>query len=309
MVNFLIFRDIFLIFSAMSASGQYQFPLDVPEPRDYHQGVEQVDRVISRNALVYQRLTQESLQQKQLANRMHNRYVLLQVLETPGIVSLDGHSIHLAEGDALLVAPYQFHNFISIDQQHLRWVFITFELVKGGDRLRAASSQAFRPEQELQAQWVELTRLWVEQHERREEVLPMLDRLLMHLQRHFAMSSCRHKAASPSQYSSNSEWVSKVEALILRSTTERWTLQQVAEQAGLSERHMRTRFQEATGISPSEYRANYQLHQATSLMRDPGMSFSNIADLCGFDSSAVFTRFIKRMTGKTPTVLRNKTRQ
>ncbi len=297
------------MFSEMDAPDHNQFPKDVPEPSDYHLGIDHGDRVICRNALVYQRLSQKSLQQKQLSNRMHNRYVLLQVVETPGVVSLDGKSIHLSEGDALLVAPYQFHNFISIDHPRLRWVFITFELVKGGDRLRAASSQAFRPERELQANWLELTRLWVGPRERREEVLPVLDRLLLQLQRQLAMSTSRHPGAAVSEYNANSEWVSKVEALILRSTAERWTLQQVAERAGLSERHLRTRFQEATGISPSEYRANYQLHQATSLMREPSMSFSNIADHCGFDSPAVFTRFIKRMTGKTPTELRNKTRK
>ena len=49
------------------------------------------------------------------------------------------------------------------------------------------------------------------------------------------------------------------------------------------------------GLSPRDYRSNYQFHTAISLIRDSTRSLSDMAELCGFNSQSVFTRFIRRM--------------
>ena len=121
------------MFSEMAASQDSLdgFPSYIKDPKSYYDGVDLPDRVICRNVIVFDRLTRRALQQQHLANRMHHRYVLIRVLKTPGVVSVDGQSFQLNEGDAVLVAPYQFHHFIDLQSDQLRWLFITFDLAQG----------------------------------------------------------------------------------------------------------------------------------------------------------------------------------
>jgi AraC-like DNA-binding protein len=51
------------------------------------------------------------------------------------------------------------------------------------------------------------------------------------------------------------------------------------------------------------------LHTAISLMRDVKRSLSDIAELSGFNSQSVFTRFIRRMTELTPRELCRQVRE
>lgn len=81
--------------------------------------------------MVFLRTSRSAPQQRNFANRVHHRYVLVLVLETPGKVSLDGERYALQPGDALLVLPFQFHHYIDLADDALRWLFLTFELDEG----------------------------------------------------------------------------------------------------------------------------------------------------------------------------------
>jgi len=96
------------------------FPSFIKDPQSYYDGVDQPSRVICRNVIVFDRLSRQTLQQQHLANRMHHRYVLIRVLKTAGVISVDGQSFQLQEGDAVLVTPYQFHHFIDLESAQLR---------------------------------------------------------------------------------------------------------------------------------------------------------------------------------------------
>jgi AraC-like DNA-binding protein len=73
-----------------------------------------------------------------------------------------------------------------------------------------------------------------------------------------------------------------------------------AQCAGFSERHLRNRFEQQMGLSLRDDRSNYQFHAAIPLMRDSTRSLSDVAEWSGFYSQSVFTRFIRRMAGRTP---------
>ncbi len=76
-----------------------------------------------------------------------------------------------------------------------------------------------------------------------------------------------------------------------------------------TERHLRDRFEQQMGLSLRDYRSNYQFHTAISLMRDVTRSLSEIAELSGFNSQSVFTRFIRRMADRTPRELYRQVRE
>lgn len=272
-------------------------PPTIPDPTNYYRGIDPSNRVICRNVIVFERLSRQALQQKHLANRMHHRYVLIRALETLGIVSVDGHSVQLDEGDALLVAPYQFHHFIDLHSDCLRWLFITFDLVEGESSLAVLNYQRLQPDSMAQFFWAEIVKLWSnDSATTRAELLPVLDRLLMRL----PSTTMGTRKVNASGLNSNNEWIAQIESLVIQSVREGWTLEEVANRASLSERHLRSRFQQQMGLSLKDYRSNYQFHMAISLMRDSNRSLSEVAELCGFNSQSVFTRFIRRMVDRTP---------
>lgn len=291
----------------MSASPQLDvFPLQIHDPRSYYKGVDLPDRVICRNVIVFERLTRKSLQQQHLGNRMHHRYVLIRALKTAGVVSVDGQSFQLNEGDALLVAPYQFHHYIDLLSSKLRWLFITFELGQGESSLADLSYRRLQPDREAHALWGEITQLWVQDDASRQgEMLTVLDRLLMRLRATMAAQTSKPVA----RQDSNNEWIVEIEALIIRSVREHWTFEEVARRAGISARHLRNRFEQQMGLSLRDYRSNYQFHTAISLMRDSKRSLSDVAELSGFNSQSVFTRFIRRMADLPPRELCRQVRE
>ena len=283
------------------------FPSYIKDPKSYYDGVDLPDRVICRNVIVFDRLTRRALQQQHLANRMHHRYVLIRVLKTPGVVSVDGQSFQLNEGDAVLVAPYQFHHFIDLQSDQLRWLFITFDLEQGASILADLSYRSLQPDRAAHRWWGEIAQLWVRKSsEHRTELMPMLDRMLTRLQ---STMAARVPGGDDVRLDSKNEWIVAIEALIIRSVKEGWTFEEVAQRAGFSERHLRNRFEQQMGLSLRDYRSNYQLHTAISLMRDVKRSLSDIAELSGFNSQSVFTRFIRRMAELTPRELCRQVRE
>ncbi|WOO39541.1 AraC family transcriptional regulator [Rubellicoccus peritrichatus] len=281
----------------------------IENPANYYTGLDVADRIISRNVLLFERRTRGALQQKikgalqrkNLAGRMHHRYVLIRSLQTAGVISVDGKALHLKEGAALLMTPYQFHHYIDLAADELHWLFITFELEKGETQLGKLSHQVINPDTKTDLMWSEIANLWVDEHlDNRVELLPILDRLLTRIH----SSSKFEPPLTEESLSTKSEWIVRIESLIFQSVREHWSLEEVARRAGLSERHLRNRFEAQMGISLRDHRSNYQLHLAISLMRNQEFSISDIAELSGFNSQSVFTHFIRRMSGQTPRELR-----
>ena len=297
------------MFSEMAASQDSLdgFPSYIKDPKSYYDGVDLPDRVICRNVIVFDRLTRRALQQQHLANRMHHRYVLIRVLKTTGVVSVDGKSFQLNEGDALLVAPYQFHHFIDLQSDQLRWLFITFDLAQGESMLADLSYRSLQPDRAAHRWWGEIAQIWTRKDSaQRSEIMPLLDRMLTRLQ---STMAARVPGGDDVRMDSKNEWIVGIEALIIRSVKEGWTFEEVAQRAGFSERHLRNRFEQQMGLSLRDYRSNYQLHTAISLMRDAKRSLSDIAELSGFNSQSVFTRFIRRIAELTPRELCRQVRE
>lgn len=299
-MKYLLESENLLIFSAVPASRNIfnAFPPYVDEPKSYYDGVDVPNRVVCRNVIVFERLSRKALQKQHLGNRMHHRYVLIRVLKTAGVVSVDGQSFQLNEGDALLVAPYQFHHYIDLQSDKLRWLFITFELEQGEAALSDLSYRCLQPDRETHTLWGEVTHLWAQRDSaQRAELMPVMDRMLTRLQSTLAVHVPR---ADAMRLDSKNEWIIGIEALIIRSVQAGWTFEEVARRAGISERHLRNRFEQQMGLSLRDYRSHYQLHTAISLMRDCKRSLSGVAELSGFNSQSVFTRFIRRMVDLTP---------
>lgn len=280
----------------------------LPEPTNYYEGVGLPSRPVSENALLFLRTSREALQQKHLANRLHHRYVLLYALETAGIVSVEGKSLRIEPGQALLVLPNQFHHYISLDRDELRWLFITFELRQGGSSVQHLSHRHLRPDRSCENLWAKMVEAWnADRPSDQAELLPILDQLLLRISR-FALEAAAHATAAAQAIETPDDWIARVESLVIGSIREGRDLESVARAVGLSSRHLRTRFERATGVSLRDYRASYQLSRSIALMQNTDLRLGEIGELCGFNSAPVFSHFMRRHTGRSPNALRRELR-
>jgi len=280
----------------------------LPEPTNYYEGVGLPSRPVSENAILFLRKSREALQQKHLANRLHHRNVLIYALETAGIVSVEGKSLRIEPGQALLVLPNQFHHYISLDRDELRWLFVTFELRQGGGSVQHLSHYHFRPDRYCENLWAKMVEAWsADSLSDQGELLPILDQLLLRLSR-LASDAGAHSPFVSQISGAPDDWIARVESLIIGSIREGADLESVARAVGMSSRHLRTRFERATGVSLRDYRASYQLSRSIALMRNTDFRLGEIGELCGFNSAPAFSHFMKRHTGRAPNELRRKLR-
>jgi len=79
----------------------------------------------------------------------------------------------------------------------------------------------------------------------------------------------------------------------------------VCEALGISRMHLNRIFGDAGLGTPSEFIRRKQLHIVRDLLENTQLQLFDVAEKAGFLSSAHFATFVRRMTGKTPTQIRN----
>jgi AraC-like DNA-binding protein len=83
-----------------------------------------------------------------------------------------------------------------------------------------------------------------------------------------------------------------------------WTLEQLADVAALSRTAFVNRFRELVGITPAAYLGQYRMDQASSWLRQGTMTMDEIAERCGYSSTAAFAKAYKKIAGVAPGAVR-----
>lgn len=86
----------------------------------------------------------------------------------------------------------------------------------------------------------------------------------------------------------------------------RWTVQELAEVAGMSRSGFAELFKVRVGKSPLEYLSDWRMHLAKRFLRDESQKLSLIASNLGYDSDTAFSKAFKHRTGSTPSEYRNR---
>lgn len=79
-------------------------------------------------------------------------------------------------------------------------------------------------------------------------------------------------------------------------------ISEVAAFSNLSLFHFLRSFRQATGITPYQYMIEKRLNHAAQLLRQPDLSFSEIAGLCKFPDLFTFSKAFKKKFGISPTL-------
>jgi AraC family transcriptional regulator len=86
--------------------------------------------------------------------------------------------------------------------------------------------------------------------------------------------------------------------------TETPRLAELADQEGISQRHLCTLFKRATGRSPHQWLTDRRVERARDLLRDTSVSVTDVALSCGFSSSQYFCSVFRERVGTTPSTFR-----
>lgn len=88
-----------------------------------------------------------------------------------------------------------------------------------------------------------------------------------------------------------------------------WTLEQMAQTAGMSRTGFSELFKELTGQTPVRYLAEWRMLQASELLRTTDLSVISIAEQCGYTSDVSFRKAFKSITGQAPGAVRRSGRE
>jgi transcriptional regulator GlxA family with amidase domain len=85
---------------------------------------------------------------------------------------------------------------------------------------------------------------------------------------------------------------------------EAWPVRRLARVSGVSEAHFARSFKEAFGVPPHRYLLTRRLQRAAALLRDTGLSITEIAFETGWNSLGTFGRTFRDVAGESPGELR-----
>ena len=87
-----------------------------------------------------------------------------------------------------------------------------------------------------------------------------------------------------------------------------WTLEELAQEVGLSRSAFADRFARHIGQSPMRYLIHHRLHDAANRLSTGGETIAQIAFAAGYESEAAFSRAFKRVHGRSPAAFREASR-
>jgi len=103
----------------------------------------------------------------------------------------------------------------------------------------------------------------------------------------------------------NDPVVGRALQLVHRDPARRWTVDELAREAGASRTVLAERFNAVLGQAPIEYVTGWRMQLAAERLRDGNEGIGAIAADVGYESEAAFNRAFKRVTGVTPGAWRN----
>ena len=93
-------------------------------------------------------------------------------------------------------------------------------------------------------------------------------------------------------------------AAIHAAPQRRWTVDDLAAEAGVSRSRLDARFREVLGRSPIRYLNEWRMHMAQDLLATTDITVAAIARRVGYDAEEAFSRAFKRAHGRSPALWR-----
>lgn len=239
--------------------------------------------------------------------RVLNEYQLLYNPEGEGVFhSASIKECRLRAGDMFLLFPGEWHSYHPDEDRGWTSYWIGFKGVNMDDRVRAGFLSPAKPIYHIGFS-DSIVSLYRQAYEAALEEAAYAQQLMAGIVNHLIgmMYSLERTNELKSRSEMQVDMINKARLRIRESLESSLTIQQIAEEMGVSYSNFRKLFKEFTGLSPAIYQQDLRIQRAKELLTTTDMSIKEIAYSLNFESPDYFSAKFKMKTGHRPSDLRN----
>ena len=238
--------------------------------------------------------------------RVLNEYQLLYITEGEGIFnSAHAKDIPLKAGDLFLLFPGEWHTYHPTGKNGWKSYWIGFKGKNVDDRVKVGFLSVDKPIYHVGFS-ADIIRLYEEAYKRAQEETPYSQQILAGIVNHLVgLMYALERSMELSKDHTRVDMINLARLRIRESLEADLTIQQIAEDLGVSYSNFRKLFKEFTGISPALYQQDLRLQRAKELLATTTLSIKEIAYRLRFESPDYFSSKFKIKTGKKPSEFRN----
>lgn len=236
-----------------------------------------------------------------------NEYQLLYVIEGQGVFHSDHRSeTPLKEGDLFLLFPGERHSYHPLLQTGWKSYWIGFKGKNMDDRVSAGFLTVEKPIYHV-GYSAEIIQLYKAAYKAAQEEKAYSQQLLAGIVNHLVgMMYSLERNIELNKEHLYVDTINRARLRIRESLESSVTIQDIAEELGMSYSNFRKQFKLYTGLSPAMYQQDLRLQRAKELLSTTNVSIKEIAYRLNFDSPDYFSAKFKIKTGRKPSDLRPK---
>lgn len=237
--------------------------------------------------------------------RVLQEYQMLYLIEGEGVFrSTSMGEVHIKAGDIFLLFPGEWHSYGPITGSKWKSYWIGFKGKNMDDRVENGFLSAQKAVYHVgySTSIIELYKLALASaHEEAAYCQQMLAGLVNHL---IGMMYSLERNIILNKNHSHVKMISQARMRIREALESDLTIQQLADELGVSYSNFRKLFKQHTGLSPALYQQDLRLQRAKEMLSTTKMSIKEIAYRLNFESPDYFSSKFKLKTGMKPSEFR-----
>jgi AraC-like DNA-binding protein len=240
------------------------------------------------------------------AGRKLNEYQILYLTEGEGVFKSEHQKeTTIKEGDLFLLFPGEWHSYHPLPNVGWKSYWIGFKGKNMDDRIKNGFLSPEKPIYHVGFS-NEIVRLYKSAYDTAFKEAAYSQQMLAGIVNHLIgvmYSLERNIILNKDQGHVN--MVNRAQLRIREEVESNLTIQQIANDLGVSYSNFRKLFKEYTGISPALYQQDLKLQRAKELLSTTDLSVKEIAYRLNFESPDYFSSKFKNKPGRKPSELRN----
>lgn len=234
-----------------------------------------------------------------------NEYQLLYIVEGEGLFrSAHQSEIELKEGDLFLLFPGEWHSYHPKADRGWKSHWIGFRGKNMDDRVAAGFLTPAKPIYHV-GYSSDIVRMYKAAYDAAVEESAYSQQLLAGMVNHLiGMMYSLERNIELNKNTAHVNMVNKARLRIREAVESSLTIQQIAEELGVSYSNFRKLFKEYTGLSPATYQQDLKLQRAKELLSTTNLSVKEIAYRLNFFSPDYFSAKFRTKTGRRPSEMR-----
>jgi len=238
--------------------------------------------------------------------RTLNEYQLLYLVEGEGIFKSEHQKeTRIKEGDLFLLFPGEWHSYHPAPGKGWKSYWIGFKGRNIDDRIKYGFLSVEKPIYHVGFS-SDIVRLYESAYQTALEEAAYFQQMLAGIVNHLmGLMYALERNRKLNKNRSHVDMINKARLRIRESLESELTIQQVAEELGVSYSNFRKLFKEFTGISPSLYQQDLKLQRAKELLSTTDMSIKEIAYQLNFESPDYFSSKFRAKVGRKPSEFRS----